>query len=121
LKNKRPTSSKLLCRLDPLNKINFHKYLDRHPNILAIAELRNGLIVAGFSSDPFIPNTRGTKGLILSITNEKVFKLKPNNKQATIYDEFFLIFGNSELRFKTGEGKLFSNLGVNNGYFDAGD
>jgi hypothetical protein len=102
LKKKKPTSSKLLCRLDPLNKINFHKYLDRHPNILALAQLRNGLIVAGFSSDPFIPQTRGTNGLIISVTNEVVFNLKSNSKQATIYDEFFLIFGNSELRFKTG-------------------
>ena len=33
------------------------------------------------------------------------------------YDPFFLIFGNSELRLRFGDKKVYSNFGVANGYF----
>ena len=31
--------TKLICKLDPLNKINFHKYLDEVPCLMIIAHL----------------------------------------------------------------------------------
>jgi hypothetical protein len=34
------------------------------------------------------------------------------------YDDFFLIFGNSELRLKALDNKVFSNFAINNGYFN---
>ena len=34
-----------------------------------------------------------------------------------VYDRYFLIYGNSEIRIKSGEKKLFSNFGINNSYF----
>ncbi len=55
----------------------------------------------------------------MSVTNQVVFTLKADVTRPITYDDYFLIFGNSELRFKTGENKIFSNLGVNNGYFEA--
>ena len=38
----------------------------------------------------------------------------------TNYDEYFLIFGNSELRIKSGDLELFSNFGISNGTFESG-
>ena len=55
----------------------------------------------------------------MSVTNETVFFMKADVKQETNYDDFFLIFGNSELRLKSGVAKIFSNLGINKGFFDA--
>lgn len=46
-----------------------------------------------------------------------MFYLKVKGKGVT-YDEYFLIFGNSELRIKSGDLQIFSNFGVNNSYFD---
>ena len=34
-----------------------------------------------------------------------------------IYDKFFLIYGNAEIRIKYGEKKVYSNFGINNSYF----
>ena len=71
------------------------------------------------------------ESLIISLTNHKAFPLntlqtnpnrdkvkkdtKPNN--GMVYDKFFLIFGNSELRLRHAENKVYSNFGVANGYF----
>jgi len=35
------------------------------------------------------------------------------------YDTFFLIIGNSEIRLKQGEEKVFCNFGINNGHYNA--
>ncbi len=35
-----------------------------------------------------------------------------------VYDEFFLIFGNSELRLRNGTKDVFSNFGVSNAFYD---
>ena len=39
------------------------------------------------------------------------------NKRAISYDDFFVIFGNSEIRIKSQEKKVFSNVGVSNSYY----
>ena len=36
-----------------------------------------------------------------------------------VYDPYFLIFGNAELRIKTGEKTVFSNFGIMNSYFNS--
>lgn len=112
-----PRCSKLLCRLDPLNKTNFHRYIDNTPNLLMLVELKNGKILGGFSLTPFYKNVKGEDSLIFSVTNEEIFNLNSDFKQAIVYDDYFLIFGNSELRIKTGELKCFSNLGIAAGYY----
>ena len=35
-----------------------------------------------------------------------------------VYDPYFLIFGNAELRIKTGEKTVFCNFGIMNSYFN---
>lgn len=37
-----------------------------------------------------------------------------------IYDTFFAIYGNAEIRIKTGFKTVFSNFGVSNAYFNNG-
>mgnify|MGYP000844690362 len=54
----------------------------------------------------------------MSVTNMVALTVKEDAAKSIVYDDYFLIFGNSELRFKSGDPKIFSNLGVNNGYFD---
>ena len=36
-----------------------------------------------------------------------------------IYDTFFVIYGNAQLRIKTGFKTVFSNFGVSNSYYNA--
>lgn len=47
-----------------------------------------------------------------------MYNLIPGAKGVT-FDEYYMIFGNSELRIKTLETKMFSNFGIRNGYFDS--
>ena len=80
--------------------------------------LHNGRMIAGFSIDAVSKSTpASSSALILSLTNKKSFNLL-NGKRAVTYDDYFLIFGNSELRLKTGELKFFTNFGIANGFFD---
>jgi hypothetical protein len=52
-----------------LNTNNFHKYIDHHPNVLAIVKLTNGRKIAAFSVDPIRSKTLATHGgLLLSLT-----------------------------------------------------
>lgn len=53
--------------------------------------------------------------MIISLWNKKVFTFK--QKKAIIYDDYYLIFGNAELRVRSQEFKLFSNFGINNSYY----
>ena len=55
---------------------------------------------------------------MISLTNREIFGLLKENHRAITYDEFFLIFGNSEVRIKKGETSVFSNFGVGNAYYD---
>ena len=73
------------------------------------------------------------EGLIISLSNYKSYCLnnarnypKKDKKEmkatyGMIYDKFFLIFGNSQIRIKTGEKekKLFSNFGISASYFNS--
>lgn len=54
-------------------------------------------------------------GLIFSLSNRKCFK---NQKKAVVYDSHHLIFGNNEIKIMSNKTKIYSNLGVNNGYYE---
>jgi len=72
------------------------------------------------------------EGLILSLTNRKYYRLnnftnypkKNKNDKRTIlgmiYDDYYLIFGNAEIRVKPGESnpKVFSNFAVSQAFFN---
>lgn len=92
--------TKLLYRLDPYNKVNFHRYVDKHRHIILIIKTIYGKLIAGYSAEAFDPNgiKRGF-GLIISLWARKTFEVK--DKRAIVYDDYYLIFGNSELRLKS--------------------
>ena len=110
--------SHLLYRFDSFNRTNPHKYIDRHKNIVLIAKTVFGKYFAAYSQEAI--NSGGNKpgfGLLLSLWSQNVFQIH-KGKRAVTYDDFFIIFGNSEVRIKSQEAKVFSNFGINNGYFN---
>lgn len=94
--------SKLIYKYDALNKVNFHKYIDNKSQIVVIVKLKNGKIVGAWSEGSFQPKMVSDKdGLIFSLTHRKAFEPIERNRRAIAYDDYFLIFGNSELRLKS--------------------
>jgi hypothetical protein len=88
----------------------------------------NGQIIAGYSKPAFVPktNTEFQEGYMFALRNKKLFKTK---KEATnkynqtkprpiTYDEFFLIWGNSDIRIKSGTNELFSSYGTANASYE---
>ena len=113
--------TRLLYRFDRINKVNIHEYFDGLKNIIVIVKTKSGQHIAAFSEDPFLKNHIATgKGFIFALTERKVFGLNTKNKltKAIIYDDFYMIFGNSELRIKTGDNKIFSNFGIINNFYE---
>ena len=111
--------SRLLYRFDAFNRTNPHRYIDKQPNLVLIAKTIFGKYVAGFSKEAI--DSAGNKvgfGLLLPLWNRRVFEIAAN-KKPVIYDDYFIIFGNSELRLKAQETKLFSNFGISNAYFNS--
>ena len=102
---------------DPLNSTNFHKYVDEIPDIVVTVKTESGFYLSGYSENPLVgpkspnKNTVSKGGVIMSLSNRKSFPLL-NGKNSMTYDEFFLIFGNAEIRIKHGEDKVYSNLGI---------
>lgn len=48
------------------------------------------------------------------------FELKKGkqNARSLVWDEFYLIVGNSDIRWRKGENKIISNFGLPHGYYD---
>jgi hypothetical protein len=84
-----------------------------------IIKLANGHFIAGFTEDSLQTDKRQSQktGLIMSLTNREVFTLAEQNKRAATYDEYYIIFGNSEIRIKSQEKRVYSNFGISNSYF----
>lgn len=64
----------LLYRFDFLNKVNPHKYIDRHPHIVLIVKTIYGKYMAAYSKEEFNPG--GCKqgfGMLISIWNRNVY------------------------------------------------
>ena len=61
----------------------------------------------------FQRNSTYNPGFIFSFTEKQQYHLaeKYKSKPICAYDDFFLIFGNSDLRVKMGEKKVYSNFG----------
>ena len=54
----------------------------------------------------------------MSLNNRRSFPVIPG-KRSVSYDTFFLIIGNSEIRLKNQEWKVFSNFGNENSFYDS--
>lgn len=84
-------------------------------------------IVAGFYPGALRDKEILNKGgLLISVTNDNSYLLynkKPGDNKTIyrgmIYDTFFAIYGNAEIRVKSGFKTVFSNFGVSNSYYNS--
>ena len=60
------------------NKVNFHLYIDKKPNIFVIVKMNNGAILGGFTVYPFDPESTAKPGIgfLFNLKNQLVFPLK---------------------------------------------
>ena len=94
--------TRLLYKFDTSNKVNFHRVIDNIPHIVVIIQLPNDYFMAGYSEGAFAPKMVSDKdALLFSLNHRKTFRLGENNRRAITYDEYYLIFGNSELRLRS--------------------
>ena len=79
----------------------------------------NDVIFGGWTEGGFIPKTKSDKsGLLFSLTNKQCFELSQPNRKAITYDEFHIIFGNSEIVIQSLKDEVSSNFGITNGFYD---
>ena len=78
-----------------------------------------GKMVAAYSEECF--NSGATKkgnAFLMALWSQQMYDITSGARSIT-YDDYYIIFGNSELRIKSLETKVFSNFGVRNGYFES--
>ena len=102
-------------------KIDFHEQIDGKSDYVVIVRLKNEKIVAAYSKEALVKGVENNgDGFLAELSGKKSFYLKKNNAKAKIssWNEYFLIFGNAELRIKSGESQVYSNLGSTFKYFN---
>lgn len=116
---KKIVKTRLLYLFDEFNKVNIHRYIDYKYGLAAVIKLSNGRFIGIFSEGPFYPKMESKYGaMILSLSDGKIFVPLPNC-QAIVYDDQAVVFGNSDIKIKTGEKKVFSNFGTPNSYYES--
>ncbi len=94
--------------------------------------MTNGQIISGYSEPPFKPQTNVDykPGMMFGFNNRKVFTVKkqPTTKhnktcpKPITYDEYYIIWGDQDIRIKLGCKELFSNYSAMNcSYEDSGN
>jgi hypothetical protein len=93
-----------------------------------LVKIWNGQIIAGYSKPAFVPkaNNEFQEGYMFALRNKKVFKTKreatnrfnQTKPRPITYDEFFLIWGNSDIRIKSGTNELYSSYGTANASYE---
>jgi hypothetical protein len=116
----------LLYAFDPLNSASFHNYIDNRRHLLCIVKTAKGAVAAAYYSGVYADKIiMSEPSLLVSLQEDEAFQLKvPSattkvNYKGMVYDKYFVIFGNSELRLKISDREAYSNFGVNNEYFDS--
>jgi hypothetical protein len=87
-----------------------------------VVHLANGTILGGFTVYPFDKQNIVRPGLgLLFNLNRKLTFLQKSDASIPVagYDDYYIVYGNSELRIKSLELKLFSNFGLNSSTFDS--
>ena len=117
-----------LYKMDLENMNNFHAYFDQISHIVLVAKMDNGQIIAAYTQPPFQKqlNVDYKPGLMFGVKNQRVFTLKmhPTNKfnktnpRPITYDEYYIIWGNSDIRIKFGTTELYSGYGTSNCSFE---
>ena len=99
--------TELLFSFPKFKECQFHPLVDGREHYMVLIKLDNHMKVAAYSKEPLCKGkeNRGP-GFLASLSNEKVFSLKNTEKaKLTVYNDFFLKFGNSELLIKLPEPK----------------
>jgi hypothetical protein len=79
--------------------------------------LINGYGVGAFSNYSINEKQKPGNGFMFSLTLGEVFPMKSESRYScTTFDQYYLIFGNSEIRIK--EKQFFSNFGIRDSTFD---
>lgn len=115
----RSFKTRLIYKFDSLNKTNFHRYIDDRPNIMLLVKLENGYKIGSFCKTP-IEKSKVEKhkdGFLFSLTLQEKYQPKTANQALVSYDDYFLIFGNAQIRIKTLQSKVYSNFGATAGMF----
>lgn len=126
---KRVVKTTLLYKFDPRNNTNVHHYVDNKRGLLCVVKTANA-IIAGFYPGTLVERgILNEGGLLVSVTNDLSFPLleqnqRPESNRITFrgmtYDTFYVIFGNAEMRIRTGEKRVFSNFGISSSYYNNG-
>ena len=115
------TRTELLYQYDPLNKTSFHKYIDNIEDIVVLCRLNTGKVVGFYSKSGFIKDREANdQGIMFSIKGgkpPKAWKFK-QNKRSVVYDDNFLIGGNSDFRISHQGNMFFSNFRINSSFVD---
>ena len=96
-----------------------------------IVKMKTGQIIAGYSEQPFKPknNVDYKQGFMFAFRNQKVFTLKKEPTTKTnktlpkpfTYDEYFILWGNADIRIKTGTDELYSGYATANCAYEEKD
>lgn len=127
------SATNLLYTFSRDKKTNFHELIDNHSHLVIVIETERALVAAYYSGVLESTAIMDQEALILSLDRQRVIRLNnarnfPNQPRdpretrvirSVTYDPYYLIFGNAELRVRAGEEKVFSNLGINNSYFNS--
>ncbi len=126
--NKKIRSTCLIYKRDDENPTNFHKYIDEKPHIFLLVKMYNDQIIACYSEPPFKSksNVDYKEGFMFGLKNRRIFsrKVAPTNAnnrtppRPITYDDYFLIWGNSDLRIRSGKDELYSNYATSNASFE---
>lgn len=114
----------MVYKLDLKNPTNFHQYVDGLSNLICVVRTKDAYL-AGYYSGPYADTVMKEAGMLISITNNEAYLLKkPDGKSKSIprsmvYDPFFIIFGNAEIRIRLHESTVFSNFGIPSSYFES--
>lgn len=129
--NKNVRKTELLFSFPLMEGLDPHKLIDNKEKYIVLIKLStkdkegNNYVIACYSEMALMRNGPRNDGLgfVASVNNMKSFSLisnKANNPRFTEYNDYFFIFGNSEIRFKTNEKKVDFNIGHNYRSLDTG-
>lgn len=110
--------TQLLFRYEKAFPRNLHLPIDGHSPLVLLLKTVKGYHLACVSEAPFAPNSsKQGRGWLISLTKGRVYRSVPG-KQAILYDQMYLIFGNQELRIDGSSNKVFSNFGIGNSFYN---
>jgi hypothetical protein len=98
----------MLYQYYPNNKTNFHSFIDHKKGLLCVVKTSNTTIAGFYPGSLADGTTMNEGGLLVSVRNDRSFALMEKNDNSKIiyrgmtYDAYYVVFGNAEMRIRTG-------------------